>query len=88
MDEIIAKHSVAQSGCPITYTFTFDDIRELLNGFKIEEMYKTHIFPYLIEPYKKHQYLLDECFKNMKKHIFNQMEKELGWHTLIKAIKE
>jgi ubiquinone/menaquinone biosynthesis C-methylase UbiE len=88
MDEIIAKHSEAQTGCPVTYTFTFDEIKELLIGFRIEEMYKTHIFPYKIEPYKKHQYILDAPFKNMKKAEFEQMEKELGWHTLIKAIKE
>ena len=88
MDEIIAKHSEAQTGCPVTYTFTFDEIKELLSGFKIEEMYKTHIFPYEIEPYKKHQYIIDDCFKNMNKLDFEQMEKDLGWHTLIRAIKE
>lgn len=88
MEEIIAKHSEAQTGCPVTYTFTFNEIKELLNGFRIEDMYKTHIFPYKIEPYKNHQYIFDDCFKNMKKQDFEQMEKELGWHTLIRAIKE
>ncbi len=88
MNELIAKYSEAQTGCPVTYTFTFDEIRELLHGFKIEEMYKRHIFPYKIEPYKKHQYIVDDCFKDMNKHNFKQMEKDLGWHTLIKAIKE
>lgn len=88
MDELIAMYSEAQTGCPVTYTFTFDDIRELLSGFRIEEMYKAHIFPYKIEPYKKHQYILDDCFKNMNKHDLEKMEKDLGWHTLIRAIKE
>ena len=80
MNELIAEYSEAQSGCPVTYTFTFDEIRVLLSGFRIEEMYKAHIFPYKIEPYKKHQ--------NMNKSDFEQMEKDLGWHTLIRAIKE
>lgn len=88
MNELIAKYSEAQSGCPVTYTFTFDEIREMLSGFRIEEIYKTHIFPFKIEPYKKHQYILEDSFKNMNKPDFAQMEKDLGWHTLIRAIKE
>ncbi len=88
MEEIISKHSEAQTGCLVTYAYTFSDITELLSGFRIEEMYKTHIFPYKIEPYKEHHYILDDSFKDMEKHEFEQMEKELGWHTLIRAIKE
>lgn len=88
MDELIAKYSEAQSGCPVTYTFTFDEIRKLLDGFKIEDMYKAHIFPYKIEPYKNHQYEIEDSFKDMDKINFDKMEKELGWHTLIRAIKK
>ncbi|MFX0139728.1 MAG: class I SAM-dependent methyltransferase, partial [Candidatus Hodarchaeota archaeon] len=48
MGELIATYSEAQTGCPVTYTYTFEEIKNLLSGFKIEEMYKTHIFPYQI----------------------------------------
>ena len=89
ISEIIRKSSEAQYNCPVTYTYTFDELRELLNkyGFKVDIIYKDHIFPYKIEPYKKHEYVLEDYFANMKKEEFHKMENELGWHTMVIAKK-
>ncbi len=88
LNSLIANYSEAQSGCPVTYSYTFDDIKKLLGDrFEIKEIYKDHIFPYKIEKYIKNEYELEDCFKNMPLEEFKKMEKELGWHTMVKAIK-
>lgn len=88
MDESIAKYSEAQTGCPIAFTYTFDEIKSLLQPyFKIENIWKDHIFPYDIEKYKNHEYVKSEEFINMNEKEFKSMEKELGWHTLVKAVR-
>lgn len=52
LDEIIARHSEAQTGCPLTYTYTGKSMEELLgDGFIIKEKLINHIFPYEISKY-------------------------------------
>ena len=88
MDKNISNFSEAQTGCPIAFTYTFDEIEELLKPyFKIEKIWKDHIFPYKIKEYKEGKYEIVDEFKNMNKDKFRSMEKELGWHTLVKAVK-
>ena len=48
-------------------------------------MSKDHIFPYKIEEYVKHNYVLEDCWKDVTPEQFREYEKELGWHTLIVA---
>ena len=80
----IAKYSEAQTGCPQTLTYTFDDIEKLLKPyFKITKIWKEHIFSFDIEEYKKHNYVKSTEFKNMDAIDFECMEKELGWHTMV-----
>ena len=89
LDTLISTYSEAQSGCPVTYSYTFDDVKDLLGDeYEITEIYKDHIFPYKIESYVKGEYELDEAFANMSKDEFKKMEKELGWHTMVTAIKK
>ena len=52
--ELIPKFSEAQIGSPVSYAYSFQDIRKLLNGFEILEMRKEHIFSYEIEKYKNY----------------------------------
>ena len=43
----------AQSGCPVAYTYTQDELRSLLQNFKIIDMHQDHIFPFVVENYIK-----------------------------------
>ena len=76
----------AQYGCPIAYTYTEDEIIELLgDDFIVTNMERDHIFPYQIEPYKKGEYVKQPWFENMPEEMFKILEKKLGWHILITA---
>lgn len=75
----------AQSGCPIAFTFTQDEIRNLLRDFDILEMHQDHIFPYVIEKYVQYEYEAQPWFKAMPSQMFKALEKALGWHTLVKC---
>lgn len=88
MDQLISWYSEAQSACPISYTWTFDEIKSKLfppESFHILEMKKKHIFPYKIAEYKKHIYEKEDCWKNVPPALWDQLEAELGWHTLIRV---
>jgi 2-polyprenyl-3-methyl-5-hydroxy-6-metoxy-1,4-benzoquinol methylase len=89
IDKMIAEYSEAQTGCPVTYTYTFDDIKNLLHeNFTIDNIEKDHIFSWDIEPYKRNEYIKDNFWKDVSESEFHKMEKELGWHTLVKATKK
>lgn len=83
--ELVPKYSEAQIGSPVSYAYSFGDIRKLLNGFKIIEMRKDHIFPYEIGKYKNYEYQKLWYFRYLPKFLFRQLEEALGWHTLITA---
>ena len=85
LDEIIANNSEAQTGCPVTYTYNFDDVRVLLEGFEILDLCKAHIFTWNVEAYKRYEYIKDDIWANVSEDEFYKLEKELGWHTLVKA---
>ena len=75
----------AQTGCPIAFTYTHKQIRELLTGYDVVSIEQDHIFPYQIEPYKRGKYVLQPWFEAMPREMFRALEKALGWHTLVKA---
>lgn len=75
----------AQSGCPVAYTYSHEEVRSLLWGYKILDLRQAHIFPYVIEKYVKHEYEILPYFKSMPPEVFAALEKKLGWHTLIKC---
>lgn len=77
----------AQSGCPVANTYTFDQIRTLLSDFDLT-LSKDHIFQYDIETYKKHEYNKTWFWNSMPDCAINFMEKNFGWHTLIRGIKK
>ena len=84
-DEIIARHSEAQTGCPVTYSYTKKSIRKLLCGFRINNIYVDHIFPYKIDDYKKYKYTKVWYFRWIPRPLFRFLEKRLGWHLMISA---
>jgi hypothetical protein len=87
METLIRNNAEAEYGCPVAYTYTFDEIRELVGGcgINIEKIWKTHIFSYDIDNYKKNIYVKNNYWDGVDDKIFKIMEKELGWHTLFIA---
>ena len=76
----------AQYGCPVAYTYTEDEVYELLGEyFDVLSIERDHIFPYQIEPYKKGEYIKEPWFETMPADMFEVLEKKLGWHLLITA---
>jgi len=86
VDAMMAKYSEAQVGCPVTYTYTFDEVKKkLLKGFDVLELFKDHIFPWKVDEYKKHNYVKEDEWKDVSFEQFREFEKELGWHTMVRA---
>jgi len=74
----------AQQGCPIAYTYTNDDVYNLLsNKFNNINIKQQFIFPYKIENYKKNIYIKEKWFEVMPKNIFNIISNAFGWHLCI-----
>ena len=84
-DELIAQYSEAQTGCPVTYSYTKKSIDELLEGFEISEARAEHIFPYRIEDYKSYRYKKVWYFRYLPEKAFRWMERRFGWHLCVTA---
>lgn len=87
LKELVARYSEAQEGCPITYTYTKDEIKKLLekNSFRVTEISIDHIFPYNISDYIKYKYKKVWYFRYMPKLLFRFLEKHIGWHICVTA---
>jgi SAM-dependent methyltransferase len=85
LDEIVARHSEAQTGCPVTYTYTKKSIQELLSGFQILSLQADHIFPYKIEDYIKHRYTKVWYWRYLPDSWFHGLERRWGWHLCVTA---
>jgi 2-polyprenyl-3-methyl-5-hydroxy-6-metoxy-1,4-benzoquinol methylase len=86
LDEIIAKHSEAQTGCPVTYSYTKKSVENLIgSGFQIEEKFVEHIFPYQIPKYVKYEYEKEWYWKMLPGRVFRKLERNFGWHLCVTA---
>ena len=85
INELVACYSEAQAGCPITYVYSKQEARDLLQGFEIVDMQVDHIFPYYIPDYKQYQYTKEWYFRWMPQPLFRWLEKNFGWHLCITA---
>ncbi|MDQ3061309.1 MAG: class I SAM-dependent methyltransferase [Acidobacteriota bacterium] len=86
LDEIIAKHSEAQTGCPVTYSYTKITVKNLIGeDFDIEENYVEHIFPYRIPEYVKYEYVKERYWRMLPENVFRRLEKTFGWHLCVTA---
>jgi SAM-dependent methyltransferase len=85
--DLIAQHSEAQEGCPITFTFRKSDIERLLNrhGFKVREIWIDHIFPFRVSDYARYRYTKEWYFRWMPRRLFRWMERTWGWHLCVTA---
>lgn len=77
----------AQSNVPIANVYTNDEVYSLLHKFKNIKINQCHIFPYVIEEYKKYNYIKKEYFEKMPDKLFKCLEKNLGWHLCISCNK-
>jgi len=86
-DELVAKHSEAQTGCPVTFTYTRREARELIerNGFAIRGLHVNHVFPYRIRDYVEYRHVREPFFRWMPDPLFRAFERRFGWHLLITA---
>lgn len=86
LDELIASHSEAQTGCPVTYSYSRRTVRDLLQGFRIRVARVDHIFPYSIPEYRQHKYKKVWYFRILPEWAFRRLEQSLGWHLCVEAM--
>ena len=86
LDDIIAKHSEAQTGCPVTYSYSKETVKDLIgDGFEVNNSFVEHIFPYQIAKYVKYEYEKEWYWKMLPESVFHGMEKRFGWHLCVTA---
>jgi len=87
LNRLIAEYSEAQTGCPVTYSYSRAAGRRLLeeHGFQVTDVSVDHIFPYSIPEYVKYQYKAVWYFRWMPKPLFRALERAFGWHLLLTA---
>ena len=85
LEKLVARHSEAQTGCPVTYTYSRNGIKELLAGLSIEDITIGHIFPYKISDYIKYKYTKTWYFRILPSALFRWMEQNWGWHMCVTA---
>jgi ubiquinone/menaquinone biosynthesis C-methylase UbiE len=85
LGELVACHSEAQTGCPVTYTYTRKTVADLLEGMEVTDTKVEHIFPYRIADYKEYRYRKVWYFRYMPAAIFRGLEQKFGWHLCVTA---
>jgi len=85
--ELVARHSEAQTGCPVTYTYSRREARRLLEsrGFRVTDLFVDHIFPYRIADYVKYRYVKAWPWSWLPQPAFRWLEKRFGWHLCLTA---
>lgn len=85
--ELIATHSEAQTGCPVTFAYTRREARELVEqcGFRVRELWVDHIFPYRVNDYVQYRYAKEPFFRVLPAPVFHALERRVGWHLLVNA---
>lgn len=86
-EERIAKHAEAQIGCPVAFTYTRGEGRDLVEraGFRVREVKADHVFPYRVRDYVEYRYVKEPHFRVMPAPVFRRFERAFGWHLLITA---
>ncbi len=85
LDELVARSSEAQTGCPVTYTYTRKTVEQLLGGFAIEDCFVGFIFPYRIPDYVEYRYVKNWYFRVLPPSAFRALERRFGWHLCVTA---
>ncbi len=87
LDELVSRYSEAQEGCPVTFIYSKDQMREIAEkrGFKVEDIFVDHIFPYKISDYIQYRYKKEWYFRWIPKALFRSLETRFGWHLCLTA---
>jgi ubiquinone/menaquinone biosynthesis C-methylase UbiE len=87
IDALIAQHSEAQTGCPVTYSYSKrSGIRLLAHcGFEVTNVQVEHIFPYKISDYARYRYKIVWYFRWLPTPLFRLLERQWGWHLCLTA---
>ena len=87
LDRLIAEYSEAQTGCPVTYSYSRRTGKELLHhqGFQVTSAFVEHIFPYSIPEYVQYRYKKVWYFRWMPRFLFRRLERLFGWHLCMIA---
>ena len=87
LDEVVARNSEAQTGCPVTYTYTKTSLRQWLDAadFAVDDMFVDHIFPYRIADYVTYRYVKGFPFNTLPDAVMREVEHRLGWHLCVTA---
>jgi len=89
LDEVVPKYSEAQSGSPVTFAYTREEIVSLAkeSGFVVERVWVDHIFPYRVGPYRRGQYKKTLYWQLTPPSAFRWLESKFGLHLMVKARK-
>ena len=87
LDRLIAEYSEAQTGCPVTYSYSRTGGRRWLrdHGFHVTDTMVDHIFAYRIPEYVQYRYKMVWYFRWMPKPLFHFLERLFGWHLCLTA---
>jgi 2-polyprenyl-3-methyl-5-hydroxy-6-metoxy-1,4-benzoquinol methylase len=87
MNRLIADYSEAQTGCPVTYSYSRTGGKQLLSehGFQVTDVMVDHIFAFEISEYVQYRYKMVWYFRWMPKFLFRGLERLFGWHLCLTA---
>lgn len=88
IDRLITIQAEAKHFCPVVYTYTPNTARKLFDntGLEVTSVVKDHIFKYDYQTFEDTgEMVVHTRFAEMDDDDFEEMQKELGWHLLIKA---
>ncbi len=87
LDKVVAGYSEAQTGCPVTYTYTRKRIAGWLeqHGFRVDDMFVDLIFPWRISDYVNYRYRRVWYFRILPHPLFRLLERRMGWHLCVTA---
>jgi 2-polyprenyl-3-methyl-5-hydroxy-6-metoxy-1,4-benzoquinol methylase len=85
--ELVARYSEAETGCPVTYSYSKRELRNLMesSGFRVKQIQAEHIFPYRIRDYVQYRYVKEWYFRWMPAPLFHVLERRFGWHLCVTA---
>jgi 2-polyprenyl-3-methyl-5-hydroxy-6-metoxy-1,4-benzoquinol methylase len=86
-DRLIADHSEAQTGCPVTFSYTKRNVRDLVSpaGYRVNATFVDHIFPYRVRDYVEYRYVRQFPFNVIPPSVMRLLEAKLGWHLMVDA---
>ena len=65
LTELVARYSEAETGCPVTYSYSRSELRNPMerSDFHVMQIRAEHIFPYQIREYTKYRYVKEWYFR-------------------------